>query len=65
VGKDGNVSAGERQDESVIPEETIGGSLPWDGKVGKDGNVSAGERQDESVIPEETIGHASGWRARI
>jgi hypothetical protein len=33
VGKDGNVSAGERQDESVIPEETIGHASGWRARI--------------------------------
>src|SRR6476660_8090610 len=48
VGKDGNVSAAERQEKSEIPEETIAGSTADPGKVGKDGNVSAAERREES-----------------
>ena len=65
VGKDGNVSAAERQEESAIPAETIGSSTAGPGKVGKDGNVSTAERQDKTLIPEEAIGGPSGWRARI
>lgn len=65
AGKDGNVSAAERREKRVIPEEMVAGSLLWDGKVGKDGNVSAAAGREESVIREETVGHASGWRARI
>ncbi|MEH2563502.1 hypothetical protein [Bradyrhizobium sp. AZCC 2289] len=61
AGKDGNVFAAERREESVIPEEAVGGSFPCGGKAGKDGNVLTAERQEESVIPDETVGSSLAW----
>jgi hypothetical protein len=65
VGKEGNVSAAGRREESVIPAQTIGSSAADPGKVGKDGNVSTAARWEKTVNPEETTGEPSGWRARI
>jgi hypothetical protein len=59
VGKEGNVSAAERQEKSEIPEETIAGSAAGPGKVGKDGNVSVAGRWEESVIAAGTVGSSA------